>query len=293
MNCKLRTNKAFTLIELLVAVGILAVVLSFAGVIFRVSIDSHRTAIANAEIMQKLRAITEQFNADFKGLQKDGYLVLHCELLNRKEYQEDSNLSDFRADRMYYFCAGDFQSWFDTNIRSNIAQVYFGHDRTSLATEFVSRWKLLRDLMLITPNITFPDCYSTSYAQLKAFPDATLVNAKGFLDSVVSIDIQSNPNDVRRLMSQNVGEIKIEWTDNTRLPDGSIAWFGLYYTPGAKLWPKVEGDTTTIPPRLTASWTPLTPEEDWPKALKFTFTLYDSKAVIKGGRPFTHIVYLD
>jgi hypothetical protein len=28
------------------------------------------------------------------------------------------------------------------------------------------------------------------------------------------------------------------------------------------------------------------------RALKFTFTLYDSKGVIKEGRTFTHIVYL-
>jgi hypothetical protein len=35
----------------------------------------------------------------------------------------------------------------------------------------------------------------------------------------------------------------------------------------------------------------------WPKALypiafKFTFTLYDSKGVIKEGREFTHIIYI-
>jgi hypothetical protein len=29
------------------------------------------------------------------------------------------------------------------------------------------------------------------------------------------------------------------------------------------------------------------------RALKFTFTLYDSKGIIKQGRTFTHIVYLD
>jgi hypothetical protein len=28
------------------------------------------------------------------------------------------------------------------------------------------------------------------------------------------------------------------------------------------------------------------------RALKFTFTLYDSKGVIKNGKTFTHIVYL-
>jgi hypothetical protein len=35
------------------------------------------------------------------------------------------------------------------------------------------------------------------------------------------------------------------------------------------------------------------PSGFYPKALKFTFTLYDSKGVIKNGRTFTHIVYLD
>jgi hypothetical protein len=29
------------------------------------------------------------------------------------------------------------------------------------------------------------------------------------------------------------------------------------------------------------------------RALKFTFTLYDSRGVLKEGRTFTHIVYLD
>ena len=29
------------------------------------------------------------------------------------------------------------------------------------------------------------------------------------------------------------------------------------------------------------------------RALKFTFTLFDSKGIIKDGRTFTHIVYLD
>ncbi|MBA7661929.1 hypothetical protein ES703_69949 [subsurface metagenome] len=50
-------KRAFTLIELVVAVAILAMVLGFASVIFRVSIEAYRTAGANTEIMQKLRAV--------------------------------------------------------------------------------------------------------------------------------------------------------------------------------------------------------------------------------------------
>jgi hypothetical protein len=34
------------------------------------------------------------------------------------------------------------------------------------------------------------------------------------------------------------------------------------------------------------------PKELYPIAFKFTFTLYDSKGIIKEGRTFTHIVYL-
>ncbi len=71
MNYKLRTGKGFTLIELVVAIALLAMVLGFSGLIFKTCIEAHRTAGANSEIMQKLRAITDQLNRDFKGLQKD------------------------------------------------------------------------------------------------------------------------------------------------------------------------------------------------------------------------------
>ena len=62
--------------ELVVAVALLALVLAFSGIIFKVSIESYRTAAANTEIMQKLRVITDQLNADFRGLQKDAPLMV-------------------------------------------------------------------------------------------------------------------------------------------------------------------------------------------------------------------------
>ena len=109
MNYELRTNKGFTLIELLVAIGILAIVMSFASVIFRVSINAQRTAIANAEIMQKLRAITNQLNADFKGLRKDGEIVVTwaAKPVPAAGY-EDNDLDGYeRFDRIMFFADGD------------------------------------------------------------------------------------------------------------------------------------------------------------------------------------------
>ena len=95
-------KKAFTLIELVVAVAILAMVLSFAGVIFKVSIGAYRTATANTEIMQKLRAITDQLNADFKGIRKDAPLLIW--------FRQDPDEPNQRYDQSMFFADGDFQS---------------------------------------------------------------------------------------------------------------------------------------------------------------------------------------
>ena len=243
MNYKLRTNKAFTLIELAVAVALFAMVISFSSVIFKVSIEAYRASSANAEIMQKLRAITDQLNRDFKGLQKDGYLMLYSEFVSKYEYKDSPSQEYFEAARIYYFTTGDFQSWFDPGIRSNIARVYFGHDSISLDPFNpnpvpISQWNLARDVELITPGIApptpppFVDYNDISYAKRKAYLVSTRTDANSLFNPNtfrIPIDIQNDPNSVRSLMCQNVGEIIIEWTDGTMYPsDNSLAWFGLF-----------------------------------------------------------------
>ena len=287
MNRKLRTRRAFTLIELVAAIGILVVVLLFASVIFKVSINSYRTAGANAEVMQKLRAITDQLNVDFKGFRKDGYLVLRSELLNRNEYGNSPAPADFRADRLFYFSTGDTQAWKVSNVRSNITKVYFGHDYRSLnnTTFPVSKWSLARDAKLITPFFSDIDANNISYADFKANVAGTENQAQNLLVSGIPIDIQIDPNDVRGLMCRNVGEIKIEWTNGLKAMGDIMLWFGLLLPSGVGFPVEDPG------PPYIATWTPLTPEQFWPKALKFTFKIYDSKGILKQGRIFTHIVY--
>lgn len=287
MNRKLRTRRAFTLIELVTAIGILVVVLLFASVIFKVSINSYRTAGANAEVMQKLRAITDQLNIDFKGFRKDGYLLLRSELLNRNEYWNSPAPAVFRADRVCYFSTGDTQAWKVSNVRSNITKVYFGHDYRSLddTTFPASEWSLARDAKLITPFFSDIDADNISYADLKANVPATVFDVNNLLITGIPIDIQTDPNDVRGLMCRNVGEIKIEWTNGLKVPGDIMLWFGLLLPSGVGFPVEVLG------PPYIATWTPLTPEQYWPKALKFTFKIYDSKGILKQGRTFTHIVY--
>ncbi|MBL7106561.1 MAG: type II secretion system protein, partial [Phycisphaerae bacterium] len=243
-------RKGFTIIELLVAVGVLGLLVAFSGYIFEVSIDSQRTAGANTEIMDKLRVICDQLNADFGEIRTDGYLVLQSRVSDRYEYKEDELNNEpnlFHDDKLYYFSTGDYQSWFDEGVESNTARIYFGHDSSSIYDNtlrpYVSEWSLARDVLLLTPGIIvtgLDDCIDLSFTKFKK--DVL----KNNLDDVwgmfednpplrVRIDI-ANPSyadDVRRLMCENVGEIKIEWTDGTAYeepPTGSniymLAWFG-------------------------------------------------------------------
>ncbi|MEN6337157.1 MAG: prepilin-type N-terminal cleavage/methylation domain-containing protein, partial [Phycisphaerales bacterium] len=131
-------RKAFTLMELVVALAILAVVLSFAGVIFRVSIDSHRMALANAEIMQKLRVITDQLDADFRSLCKDGEIFVVWDAKRKPDYapvdangnpinptiNRNDSLGFERFDRIMFFTTGDFQAYGRPE-RGNVARICY------------------------------------------------------------------------------------------------------------------------------------------------------------------------
>ncbi|RKY23285.1 MAG: hypothetical protein DRP79_09440, partial [Planctomycetota bacterium] len=211
---------------------------------------------------------------------------------------------DFRADRLYYFSTGDFQSWFNSNIRSNIARIYFGHDGISISNPDIpaSEWYLARDVQLITPGIfDINDCNGLSYANFKADVGGTIADADSLLNVGIPIDIRSH-DDIRSLLCENVGEMKIEWTDGTKYPDpdNSLAWFGFEMPrkdgappdiPPNPDYNGIEVKTTSPPIYYRASWTPSN-RAYWPRALKFTFTIYDSKGIFDEGKTFTHIVYL-
>ena len=123
-------KKAFTLIELMVAVGILAIVLSFAGVVFNAGIETYRTATANAEIMRKFRAITDQLDADFEGLRRDGEIFVVWVAADTHLLPPDYNDCDLdgfeRLDRIMFFAEGDFQSYGTSPmVRGNLARISY------------------------------------------------------------------------------------------------------------------------------------------------------------------------
>jgi len=371
MCYKLRTYKAFTLVELLVAIGLLAIVISFAGVIFRVSINAHRTAIANIEIMQKLRAITSQLDSDFKSLRKDGeiFVIWSAYAVPAGGYQ-DNDLDGYeRFDRIMFFAEGDFQSYrVNPMVRGNVARICYTlankpSNNPSIDSVRPARQKPQMRMLARTQHILTADSTLASIGDPNTFTDnlewylwnnyfeyekITLDEWKlipwadkaNMLSVICDVDVgQSNvstqvrgseidpadPNSIHMLLCEGVGEFKIQgWSDMLQRwvpevdPDGDGLLTDTNFIPTA--------DGTGLDPRAVPGV--LYPYRSWydsditdPKsyfkmnnmsyqgemlnqanfnnipglgrALKFTFTLYDSKGIIKEGRTFTHIVYLD
>jgi len=272
-------KKAFTISELLVAIGLLAAVLAASGMVFHYSIDAQRVATATAEIMRNLRAITDQLNADFQGLRKDGHLVLRSETIDGK-----------RFDALYYFSTGDFQSWYEPDIRSNIARIYFGHDGVTVDNRQLPG-NLVKDVRLLTPGRSGTDYNDVSFAQCRAAISAYFEDPYEILSSKrPRIDFDYDANDVSRLLCQYVGDVKIEWTcsRNFWTDPNQIEWFGSDNPIGGTFGTKIFETSGSV---YRVAWTPHNGPY-WPRAMRFTFTLYDSKGVIKNGKRFTHIVYI-
>ena len=335
-----RMKRAFTIIELLVAIGILAIVLSFAGTIFRVSIDAQRTAMANSEIMQNFRAITGQLSEDFQGLRKDAEIFVVW-------VADDSNPEGVyqRFDKIMFFADGDFQSYqVSPVIRGNVARISYMLAKTNgISPQAQPRAKrmLARTQHIITANASLPNTFDpnsfssgdwfdwnnrTEYEKLSIgqWLDMSMEDKEDALSVVTDVNVMNsdldssfrgasiNPTDansIHLLLCQGIGEFKVQgWNDLRQrwIPeldpdaDGDLADSDFFLSeddkaPGA-LYPyphsfvSING-LTYRGDQITEQYFNEIP--GFGRALKFTFTLYDSKGIIKQGKTFTHIVYLD
>ena len=353
-------KKAFTLIEVAVAVAIFAMVLSFASVIFKAGIEGHRASTANAEIMQKLRAITDQFNTDFKALRTDAPLLIW--------FQQDSGDPN-RYDQIMFFANGDFQSMQlynkttgepdddgDEPIIGNVARIYYGQaqsrdpnsgnmkDPFEIEREKARLFARRRHILTADPGLDdWPD-YSNvggsfnydvfdpqGYNNNERYEHDSLslsqwktIDIEDYQDAGEIIDVCFNfrpwvdmedPNTFHKLLCDGLSSFAIQWAYWNPDPnpvDDQLRWypsddpygdgsgsdshfrligdeFGIYFnipgTGGITNW-----DSIKDAEYKSEDYFPI---DFYPKALKFTFTLYDSKGIIKKGRRFTHIVYLE
>jgi prepilin-type N-terminal cleavage/methylation domain-containing protein len=348
-------KKAFTLIELVVAVALLAMVFVFAGTIFKVSINAYRTAVANAEIIQKLRAITDQMNADFEGIRTDAPLLFW--------FHEDTNDPSQRYDQIMFFADGDFQSTqlYDgpsgsevpaptgDPVIGDVARIHYGQAKSRDPADDTMKdpFDLKKEDRLLAKR----QHILTADTDLDEWPKADMsdfdssgaggklnewyehdrlslsqwktVEGDAYRDKIIPtcfvirplVDM-GDPNTFQKLMCEGVGSFAIQWAYWDSV-DGRFYWFpsndpdgnpstsdshfslisdrfGVYFnipngssfSVGGWWWYPI-GDNN-VKYKSGVSF----PSDFYPKAIKFTFRLYDSKGVIKEGRTFTHIVYI-
>ncbi|MBE3144008.1 MAG: prepilin-type N-terminal cleavage/methylation domain-containing protein [Planctomycetes bacterium] len=326
--------QGFTLVELVVAIGIMALVILFAGNVFKASIGSYRIAMAQAEIMQKFRAITDQLNNDFRGLRKDAPLFIW--------FQKGPNGADDpnRLDQIMFFADGDFQStgqWANKTIVGNLARIYYGQSQNTYGLN--AQYPILARRQHISsaatdlnswpdPNIiNFPttflwnlnDYYEHDLISLSQWQ--ALVTRQANVDRIIntcfdnrSIVSLANANTLHLLMTEKVGNFSVQWSYLfTNAGQTFIYWWPSIDPDGNPVTPYSDFGTgmgsnafgfyfnTAAPSPSFTNWfsydkavylTGAVVEPVYPKALKFTFTLYDSRGVFKDGQTFTHIVYI-
>jgi prepilin-type N-terminal cleavage/methylation domain-containing protein len=364
-------RRAFTLIELIVAVGLMGLIIAFSSIIFRFGIDAHRVSAANAEIMQKARAITEQLNSDFKGLRRDAPMVIW--FFRAKPADEP----DLRADQIMFFADGEFTSMqsyskstgepvaidnpIQTNtelVRGNLARIHYAHTedannkktwelagpkrtlgrRCHIITDNndLDDWPRAENFDTSFPGTTFGqyknEVYEHDRMSLNEWKkldrdDFEYVFDTAFFNSALNDERRpvfdtALPETFHKLLCEGVGSFAVQWAywdrdsvaDDYELrwfpsrdPDGDgdfgDSHFGLSFgSSGDEQFGT--GVFFNIPYRSQyGKWFPVEDiryrvgnyfERDYfPTALKFTFTVYDSKGIIEGGRTFTHIVYLE
>lgn len=213
-----RTRRGFTLIELVVAIGVMAMVIAFAGVVFKASIASYRIATAQAEIMQKFRAITDQLNNDFRGLRKDAPMFIW--------FQLDPNDLNKRLDQIMFFADGDFQSigqLANKTIVGNLARIYYGQSQNTYGLNAQRR------ILARRQQISTADTALNSWLDPNNFPATFTSQSNGYYSNdyyeydnislsqwqALTNDLTNGPTNVYKIM--NISRPIVDITDANTL----------------------------------------------------------------------------
>ena len=356
-------RKAFTLIEVVVALGILAMILSFAGVIFRVSIESQRLAMANAEILQKLRIITGQLDSDLRGLRKDGEMLVFWRAMRKPNYTPPSvnHPSAFeRFDTIMFFASGDFYSYnVNPPVRGNTARICYtlanfpggpGTEPNRPQAQKPQKRVLARTqhILLPPPNSIDPNdplgtlkFSDSQWRDWNSIQQSDGISLRGWqlMSDAVKADVisvigdvkvgsdtglggseknktvggvildRTRPDSLPALLCDGVGQFEVQgWNDAERrwMPEvdpngnGVLSDDSDFILEGEDLNPSlIPGIRYPDGPFVMRTFTAARTNAEFRdipglgRAMKFTFTLYDSRGLIPNGRTFTHIVYLD
>ena len=161
-------NNAFTIIELLVAMTLLVILVGLSSAVFSLTVKSQRSATASIEITRSLRVLTDQLNADFRGLRKDAPVMVWFDAVGNDD--DGSTIIEpdeyVYYDMVHFFADGDFQTMKQYNdgtgnktVFGNIARIFYGHANsvdliadTSALADFEAYRTLARKTHILTAD---------------------------------------------------------------------------------------------------------------------------------------------
>lgn len=264
-------KKGFTITELIVAISLLAAVIAASGIVFHYSIDAQRIALATTEIMRTLRSITDQLDADFAGIRDGSEAPLII------EFHKGAALNDPNADSIVFFTVGGFQDS-DGAVRGNVARIYYGQAQKPAPDSndpAIRRIKILarKQVILAPAEPNSSDEYEPNSLIQQVIdyrpPSRYVSVSNGWLLRPV-ID-PNNASGIPMYLAKGVDDFSIMFCESNDIVGGAINWQSR--PDGARRYCGIS----------------LRP---YPELIKFTFTLYDSRGILKGGRRFEHIVYI-
>lgn len=291
-------NKGFTLVELMISVGLLVMVVAMAGVIFRVSIDTYKKAAANAEIMAKLRGITSQLEADFKGIDTSTLGV----------YWRTNSASEVRSDCFSFLANGDFQTTLEYPLEPAIGvKPQTIHGNVAIITY----------IMAGDPNAFFGEKNNKVLVRRQTVLVGDWVNTVSLTES----DLEEDANDLGEYVLMSPSEWKTswdyihdgtnwmeEWSESPSIDVEDANDMVMYMAEGVDDFTLEYVGSDGSPYENSHEfyeWRPSTaelkndPADTWdkrpwmPVAIKVSFTLYDSKGILPNGKRFSQVFYLD
>jgi type II secretory pathway pseudopilin PulG len=193
-------KNAFTIIELIVAMGLLVMLVGLSSVVFSTTVKAHRKATATIEITRNLRVLTEQLNADFRGLRKDVPVFMAFNWMDT----DNDTVADSRFDTIHFFADGDFQTMKQYNdgvgsktLSGNIARIFYGHANSvePPALPNFDTWHILsRKAHILTADSAIQNAYSIAgdpYGIPTIFDSSGAIDYTLFADLSVGFGIRS------------------------------------------------------------------------------------------------------
>ena len=267
-HCRIR---GFTLIEMVVAVALLVVIILAVGQIFRNASGAIGLAQATSEVVSNVRGAQLQIEQDIAGLDRRGFMTIKT---------LTAGTGTIRSDQIVFTTVGSFTNYTTANSYSSAASANAAIIQYDQAGTYVA-----------SPTTTSPAYVAILARQVTALCVGTSYGTPGQIYGTLSLTaplpaiqnpaaittpptVPASTTDCFKMMPimlQGVSSFAVDWTMSAPAA-GALVW--------------------TSPTTTATTFSNDSNGGTYPKALRFTYTVTDTKNVLQGGRTFVHIVKL-